>query len=138
MVLSSQQQMLIDRQASSKATSIPLAYLIWVLTGAIGGHRFYLGKISSGLVMLLLFTVGLITLSAGVGAVILAVVWFWTLVDAVLIPDMVQQQNTPMRNRLGLQSTDSGWQFVGSHLDATKWWHADRVRYLQQNELPRE
>jgi hypothetical protein len=44
MVLSSQQQMLIDRQASSKATSIPLTYLIWVLTGAIGGHRFYLGK----------------------------------------------------------------------------------------------
>jgi TM2 domain-containing membrane protein YozV len=127
MVLSSQQQMLIDRQASSKAKSIPLAYLIWVLTGAIGGHRFYLGKISSGLVMLLLFTVGLITLSAGVGAVILAVVWFWTLVDAVLIPDMVQQQ-----------TTDSGWQFVGSHLDATKWWHADRVRYLQQNELSRE
>ena len=85
------QEQALDR-LPGKAKSIRLAYFIWVLAGAIGGHRFYLGKIASGVIMLLLFMVGLMTLSAGVGAVILAAVWFWALVDAVLIPGMIQGQ----------------------------------------------
>jgi hypothetical protein len=88
--------------------------------------------------MLLLFIVGLITLSAGVGVLLLAVVWFWTLVDAVLIPEMVQEQNIAVRNDLGQEAIDARVTFVGSKLDTTKWWHADRARYLQQNVLPRE
>ena len=109
---------------TSKTRSMLLAYVIWVLTGAVGGHRFYLGKISSGAVMFLLSMTGLMTLSAGVGAVILAGIWFWTLVDAVLIPDMMQKQ-----------STDPSGQLIGAHLDNTRWWHADRQRYLQQDQL---
>ncbi len=138
MVLSSQDQMPIEQRVSRTARSMRTAYFIWVFTGALGGHRFYLGRLPSGLIMLLLFIVGLITLSAGVGVLLLAVVWFWTLVDAVLIPEMVQEQNIAVRNDLGQEAIDARVTFVGSELDRTKWWHADRTRYLQQNVLPRE
>lgn len=60
-----------------------VAYLLWLLFGWLGVHRFYAGKTGSGLVQLLL------SLSVvGLGFTIL-----WWIVDAFLIPDMINSHN---------------------------------------------
>jgi hypothetical protein len=57
--------------------SLPVAYILWGFVGVLGVHRFYLGRIGTGILWLL--TGGLF----GIG---------W-IVDAFLIPDMVRQAN---------------------------------------------
>ena len=37
---------------STRKKSMGLAYLLWLLTGVIGGHRFYLGRYGSGFMLL--------------------------------------------------------------------------------------
>jgi hypothetical protein len=57
--------------------SVAIAYILWVLVGPLGVHRFYCGRIGTGI--LWFFTGGL----CGIG---------W-LVDVFLIPDLVRQAN---------------------------------------------
>ncbi|SDT44777.1 TM2 domain-containing protein [Actinoplanes derwentensis] len=59
----------------------PTAYLLWVLTGIIGGHRFYLGDTGRSIAML--FTLG------GLG--------LWTLADVFLIARRVEAVNRARR-----------------------------------------
>ena len=60
-----------------------VAYLLWLLFGWLGVHRFYAGRTGSGLVQLLL----------SLSVVGLAVTIIWWLIDAFLIPDMINQHN---------------------------------------------
>lgn len=57
--------------------SIPVAYLLWLFFGVLGVHRFYCGKIGTGI--LWFFTGGVFLIG-------------W-LVDVVLIPAMVEEAN---------------------------------------------
>lgn len=66
--------------------SVAVAYVLWVLLGLNGVHRFYCGRIGTGL--LWLFTAGLF----GIG---------W-IVDAFLIPSMVRECNENVRAEYGL------------------------------------
>lgn len=54
-----------------------VAYIIWLVLGLIGGHRYYLGRWATGLLMTV--TVG------GLGV--------WWLIDAFLLPGMVRKVN---------------------------------------------
>ncbi|BBH68126.1 hypothetical protein ACTI_48110 [Actinoplanes sp. OR16] len=56
-------------------------FLIWSLTGVLGGHRFYLGDTARSIAML--FTLG------GLG--------LWTLADAFVLSRRVQTVNTRRR-----------------------------------------
>ena len=58
----------------------------------VGGHRFYLKRIASAVTMLILFLVSLV-LMVVIGAFGLIILGVWTLIDAVLIPRMVQGHN---------------------------------------------
>ena len=61
--------------------SVGTAYLLWLFFGVMGAHRFYLGRVGTGL--LYLFTGGV----AGLG-------WF---VDVFRIPSLVREANLRLR-----------------------------------------
>lgn len=73
-------------EASKK--SVGATYLLWFFLGYFGAHRFYLGRVGSGVGQLLLALFGWIPLFLGWAAL-----GIWWLVDAFLIPDMVKVEN---------------------------------------------
>jgi TM2 domain-containing membrane protein YozV len=100
MALNTQEQILIEQRVANEAKSTGVAYLLWLFLGGFGGHRFYLGRTGSAVAILLLTIVGIVTAVIGVGIVILLGTGIWILVDAFLIPGMVQQQKNDVRQQL--------------------------------------
>lgn len=66
------------------------AYVLWFFLGAFGVHRFYLGRTMSGVCMLLLTLMSIVTMFILIGFVGYAILCVWWLVDALLIPGMVR------------------------------------------------
>ncbi|WP_265506906.1 TM2 domain-containing protein, partial [Paracoccus rhizosphaerae] len=98
--LDTQQQILIEQRVTNDGKSAVIAYLLLVFLGAFGAHRFYLGKTGTGVAMLLLWIVGLLTLVLGVGLIALAAVGIWAFVDLFLIPGMIREDQERLRARL--------------------------------------
>lgn len=73
-------------EASRK--SVGAAYVLWFFLGGFGAHRFYLGKIGTGVAQLLLLLLGWLPLFLG-----WAVLGIWWIIDAFLIPDIIRQDN---------------------------------------------
>ncbi|MDT8327665.1 MAG: TM2 domain-containing protein [Roseovarius sp.] len=90
MTLSTEQQMLVEQRLSNEKKSIGITYLLWLLFGGLGIHRFYLGKTGSAIGMLVLTILGVLTLAIYIGAFLLIGLGIWLIVDAFLIPGMVQ------------------------------------------------
>ena len=84
--------------ASKKSTGV--AYLLWFFFGAVGGHRFYLGRTVSAIAMLLIFLVSWPLLLIGIGVFGFVLVGIWALVDAFLIPGMLRTHNAALIGRL--------------------------------------
>ena len=82
--------------------SAGIAYLLWFFVGLFGGHRFYLGRTGSGLSMAIIFVISLILTAAVIGFFGLLAVGIWALIDALLIPGMVQEHNNQLIRRLGV------------------------------------
>jgi len=74
-----QKEIVFERNEKSKG----VAYILWLLFGWLGVHRFYAGKTGSGLAQLLL----------SLSVVGLGVTIIWWIVDAFLVPDMINQHN---------------------------------------------
>ncbi|MCH4541087.1 hypothetical protein DK867_06560 [Ochrobactrum sp. POC9] len=104
MSLSTQQQILIEQRVANEAKSTGAAYLMWFFLGSLGGHRFYLGRPGSGAAMLALTVIGVITAAIVVGFFLLIAVGIWALVDAFLIPGMIQAQKEEVRRKLTLEA----------------------------------
>ncbi|WP_373456295.1 TM2 domain-containing protein [Rhizobium sp. L1K21] len=104
MGLSVQEQMLIEQRVTNEAKSVGAAYVIWLFLGGLGVHRFYLGRTGSGTAILILMILGWLTIALGVGLVFLFVVGLWVLIDAFLIPGMVNQHKDAVRQRLTTQA----------------------------------
>lgn len=81
--------------------SAGIAYLLWFFVGLVGAHRFYLGRTGSGAGMAVLFGVSLLLTVAAIGFLGLLAGGVWALVDAFLIPGMVQEENNKLIRRLG-------------------------------------
>ncbi len=73
--------------------SLALTYLLCVLLGLFGAHKWYLGHRSAGALYLVLTVVGLASASWGIGFVFGALVVLLCLLDLLLIPGHVRAAN---------------------------------------------
>lgn len=72
--LTERELLILRQEADDRQKSVAAVWLLWLFLGGVGGHRFYLGRIGTGIAMLL--TLG------GIG--------IWWIVDAFLIPGMLK------------------------------------------------
>ena len=86
--------------------SLLVAYLLWFFFGYLAAHRFYLSKITSAIILLVLsiiaWTVTLTTF--GIGAFLLLIPGLWILIDAFLIPGHARDCNNALIERLDTSS----------------------------------
>lgn len=74
--------------------SMLVAYLLWWFLGWAGVHRFYLGRVKSGVAQLLMFVLGFATAVIVIGYVLI-IAWFvWWALDAYFTFKMVDEENT--------------------------------------------
>lgn len=100
MQLSTQQQMLVEQRLANEKKSTLVAYLLWFFISGLAAHRFYLGKTGSAIAMLLLFWGGIALLIVYIGGFMLLIWGIWWVVDAFLIPGMIDQDSNTKRNRI--------------------------------------
>jgi TM2 domain-containing membrane protein YozV len=65
----------------SKTAAAILAFFL----GSLGIHRFYVGKIGTGIIILILTIIGAATYTFIVGGFVLGVVGLWVLIDFIMI-----------------------------------------------------
>jgi TM2 domain-containing membrane protein YozV len=76
--------------------SVIIAYLLWFFLGMFGIHRLYLGRIASGLILLLLTLVAGALYWIFIGMVLMVIPGLWWLIDALLIPGIVRDYNNEL------------------------------------------
>ena len=76
--------------------TIRTAYLLWLVGGVVGAHRFYLGSRGPARAMAGVFLLGVVWLLFGIGLFILAGLAVWMVVDLFLIPGLVRRANGKM------------------------------------------
>ena len=76
---------------------VGVACILWLLLGTVGGHRFYLGRMGTALMMLCFSLIGWAMTRVGVGWLLLGAVWLVWAIDAFLIPSMARRAVTEIR-----------------------------------------
>jgi TM2 domain-containing membrane protein YozV len=78
--------------------SVGAAYLLWIFTGGLGGHRFYVGRPGMGVVILVMTLLGLLTYPAGYFFLLFSGIL--VIVDAFQIPQWINSLNVELANRI--------------------------------------
>jgi len=73
-----------DEKGNVSSKSRLVLVLLSFFLGQLGVHRFYAGKIATGVVMLILTIIGYSTIIIIFGFLPLTVVWIWNLVDFIM------------------------------------------------------
>ncbi|MCM3739729.1 NINE protein [Oceanobacillus luteolus] len=68
--------------------NIALAYVLLVFLGTFGIHRFYTGRVATGIMQLLLGLIGWGTTWILIGYVPLGFLFLWLFIDIFLLPGM--------------------------------------------------
>ena len=82
--------------AGTRRKSVGLAYVLLVLFGLIGLHRFYLGRTMSAAGMAAITLVSIPLIWSGLGLLGFVATGTWALADALLIPGMARETNAGM------------------------------------------
>ena len=83
------------RYEANKKSAL-LAYILWFFLGFFGIHRMYLGRIGSGIAMLILHGLSWLTYVILIGWIGFGILGLWWLIDALLIPGMVRDYNNDL------------------------------------------
>ena len=86
---SARAQMIYDANKKSVGAS----YLLCLLLGGLGAHRFYLGHTISAVIQLVLGLLGFVVF------VTWPMLWIWLVIDLFLIPGMVRNRNMELADR---------------------------------------
>ena len=90
---------LMMRYDASKKSAL-LAYVLWFFLGWFGVHRLYLGRVTSGLLMLVLAGISWLLHFVLVGFLGYLIIIPWWVVDAFLIPGITRDYNNRLIDRL--------------------------------------
>ena len=77
-----------------------LSYILWFFLGLFGVHRMYLGRIGSGIAMLILHGLSWLTWWILIGWLGFGILGLWWLIDALLIPGMARDYNNRLVDSL--------------------------------------
>lgn len=110
MSISTEQQMLVEQRVSNDKKSVGVAYLLWIFVGMFGAHRFYVGKVGSGFVLIGLWFGGILFLSSDslLGPIMLIIAGIWLLLDLFIIPSLVSSNTNQLRGKITLEVIGSG------------------------------
>jgi TM2 domain-containing membrane protein YozV len=89
-------------QYDANKKSLGVTYFLWFCLGLFGGHRFYLGRWITGLVMMFTTLISIPFCIALVGYVGLFFVAFWAFIDAFRIPGWVRSKNNALIAAIGI------------------------------------
>ncbi len=89
MSLSVAELSLIEQRVTNDGPSTGVAYLLWLFTWFVSGHRFYLGRPGTAILQILSYFV--------------VIGFVWVLIDAFLIPAMIRERRNDIRQRISLQ-----------------------------------
>ncbi|MGX6647553.1 TM2 domain-containing protein [Maricaulaceae bacterium MS644] len=98
MSLDTAERMLIEQRVTNDAKNIVVAYLLLIFLGLFGAHRFYLGRIGTAIVQLILTITFFGIIISGI----------WVFVDLFLVPGMVNQDKEKLRQRLTMEALSMG------------------------------
>ena len=91
----------VSINVNTEGKNMVVAYLLWFFLGYFGIHRFYLGKVGSGLAQLLLMIIGWVTSFIFIGFFLIAAWFIWWLLDAYF----VQQYVTDFNDSIGVKNS---------------------------------
>ncbi|HBP0536253.1 TPA: TM2 domain-containing protein [Pseudomonas aeruginosa] len=95
--MSLQSEMLVEQKVSNAQKSTGTAYLLWFFLRGFGAHRFYLGKTGTAVTQLIITLIGCFTLFP------LIITGIWWIVDAFLIPGIIQGHTEQTRRDARLE-----------------------------------
>ena len=82
-------QMRLEEQKKSPV----VGYLLWWFLGFFGGHRFYMGDVGTGLVMLAITLASFMTMLILIGYIGLVVIFIWWIIDGIKLHQQVKNYN---------------------------------------------
>ncbi len=80
-----------------------IGYILWFLFGLFGAHRFYLGKVLSGFLQLVLGVLALLTIST---PLLLSIWAIWWIYDALVMPGWVSARNLELAQAITAQTAN--------------------------------
>lgn len=84
--LSPDMQILIEQRITNEGPNATLAYVLWFFLGIFSAHRFYLGRPGTAILQICCYFI--------------LVGFVWLLIDVFLIPGMVRENQSALRQRL--------------------------------------
>ncbi|VAW57747.1 hypothetical protein MNBD_GAMMA07-281 [hydrothermal vent metagenome] len=81
---------------SLQGKNLFIAYLLWWFLGWAGVHRYYLGRIKTGIAQLLLLIIGSIMAFFVIGYALVFAWFIWWALDAYFTYKMVQEENVKL------------------------------------------
>jgi TM2 domain-containing membrane protein YozV len=82
--LTTQELQILSSEMEKKKKSSGTAWLLWIFLGGIGGHRYYLGK--TGTAILMTLTLGCLGI--------------WTFIDLFLLSGMIRKTNEEIERKI--------------------------------------
>lgn len=77
----------------SGGKSVALAYVLLLLLGQFGAHRYYLGEKETATALLVITVASLVMMTVGIGFLTIWISVGWVIVDLFLVPRMARNHN---------------------------------------------